>query len=429
MNAPLSATPRPIAYPSLVEDQRIHGSVYTDPAIFADEIDRIFSRGWVFLAHESEIPNPGDFVTRKLGLQSVIVTRDAAGGFHSLYNRCPHRGAVVCQAEAGHRRSLTCPYHGWTFAMDGALMGVPAPGAYEGLSAQPAGLAPIARLDSYGGFIFGSLGADGPNLTTHLGKAVEWIDQLCGLSPTGRIRLSAGWMKHKMRCNWKMIVENQVDGYHAPMVHGSLLAANETFASVRDRKDSSPTRVHDVGLGHTDIDHATDYRTTPDRLFRWTGGVPEAKLPNYVAAMRESYGEADARRRLIDGPPHSMLFPNISLAEMNIMVIQPISPTETIHYSTPVLLEGAEEMNARTMRRCEGALGPAGFLIADDAEIAELNQLGVANLEPEWILLNRGLASEVVDAEGVRTAGLMDETSQRGFWRHYRDVMSAVGGA
>ena len=119
-----------------------------------------------------------------------------------------------------------------------------------------------------------------------------------------------------------------------------------------------------------------------------------------------------------------MLFPNLSLAEMNIMVIEPVSPTQSIQYTCPVFLEGGDELNARTLRRCEGALGPAGFLIADDAEIGELTQMGVANLEPEWIILSRGMEKEEVLPNGEKLAGLMDETSQRGFWRHYREVMS-----
>ena len=414
-------------YRALVLDGRIHGSVYTDPQIFADEMERIFHRGWVFLAHESELPTPGYFVTRKLGLQSVIVSRDQAGTIHVLYNRCSHRGATICQAESGHRRSLTCPYHAWTFALDGTLMGAPSEAAYPAdFDKQALGLKHAAQVGVYGGFIFANLAAGGPSLTEHLGKATQLIDDLCGLSPTGEIMLTAGWMKHRMRSNWKMLVENQVDGYHAQSVHGSLLAANETFATVRDRKDTSPTRVHDFGMGHTDIDHASDYRAKGDMLFRWTGGAAESKFPDYIAAMETAYGKADARRRLIEGPPHAMLFPNISLAEMNIMVIQPVSPGECIHYTTPVLLKGADELNRRTMRRCEGALGPAGFLIADDAEIGELTQMGVSNREPEWIELSRGLNREQVLDNGTLVAGLMDETSQRGFWRHYREVMAGA---
>lgn len=413
-----------IDYSHLVQEGRLHGSLYTSHAIFEDEMEKIFHRGWSFVAHDSEIPDVGDFVTRKVGTQSLIVLRDKDGECRAFYNRCPHRGATLCHNAAGHKPRITCPYHGWTFALDGRLIGLPDEGAYPAeFDRSQAGMHPVARMDSYGGFLFVNLVPNGISLKQHLGRATDLIDGLLGLSPTGKIRLSAGWMKHKMHSNWKMIVENQVDGYHAQMVHGSLIKANRTFATVRDRKPTSPTRVRDFGMGHTDIDHCSDYRAAGDRLFRWTGGIDPERLPNYVAAMKEAYGESDGTRRLIEGPPHSMLFPNLSLAEMNIMVIEPVSPNASVQFTCPVFLDGADELNARTLRRCEGALGPAGFLIADDAEIGELTQMGVRNLEPEWIILSRGMEQEEI-VDGIRVAGLMDETSQRGFWRHYREVMS-----
>jgi hypothetical protein len=100
-----------------------------------------------------------------------------------------------------------------------------------------------------------------------------------------------------------------------------------------------------------------------------------------------------------------------------------------VQYTCPVFLEGADELNQRTLRRCEGAMGPAGFLIADDVEVGEHTQYGVNNLQPEWIILSRGLEQEEILPDGVRLAGLMDETSQRGFWNHYREVMSNSQGA
>lgn len=412
-------------YRYLVQDDRIHGSVFTDPAIFSDEMDRIFNRGWVFVAHESEIPEPGSYVTRRIGTQSVIVTRDRSGGFQVFYNRCTHRGARLCQQASGMAKWITCPYHGWVFDGEGRLIDLPADAAYpRDFDRKAAALRGADQVDSYGGFIFANLVANGISLKQHLGRATELIDALLGLSPTGRIRLSAGWMKHKTQCNWKMFVENQVDGYHVQMVHGSLLSANTHFAGVRNRKEELPTRVRDMGLGHTDIDFASDHRATADRILRWTGGVEPEKIPGYIAAMKAAYGEEGAHQKLVDGPPHSMLFPNISLAEMNIMTIEPISVDTTVVYTTPVFLEGGDDLNIRTLRRCEGAMGPAGFLIADDAEIGELAQMGLQDQQPEWNILSRGLETEHVNADGIRIGGLMDETTQRGFWRHYRDVMA-----
>jgi phenylpropionate dioxygenase-like ring-hydroxylating dioxygenase large terminal subunit len=414
-----------VDYSLLVQEGRVHGSLYTSEAVFHEEMDKIFQGGWTFVAHESEVPNPGDYVTRRVGTQSIIVLRDKDGDYLAFYNRCPHRGATICSSRSGRQARLTCPYHGWTFALDGRLIGVPYPAAYpQTFERATLGLRSVARCQSYGGFIFVSLGAEDRSLDDHLGNAKSLIDDLLALSPLGRIRLTGGWMKHRIRSNWKILFENQIDGYHVHVVHGSLLASNKTFTSGRDRTFASPTRVRDFGDGHVDIDHGSDYRAI-DKPLLWMGRHSTHSYQEYVGAMTASYGESEARRRLVNGPPHSMLFPNLSLAEMNIIFIEPVGPGESIAYTTPVLLEGAEELNQRTLRRCEGALGPAGFLIADDAEIAELTQRGLNNMQPEWIELTRGIDQEEVREDGSRIAGLMDETGQRGFWRHYRNVMAA----
>ncbi|MCZ4314822.1 Rieske 2Fe-2S domain-containing protein [Comamonadaceae bacterium G21597-S1] len=423
MSAPMQAS---IDYGRLVQQDQVHGSVYTSPQIFEDEMDRIFRRGWVYVGHASEVPTAGDFVTRMIGLQAVVMTRDKQGGVNVMYNRCPHRGNKVCQAEKGHASTLTCSYHGWAFGMDGALAGVPFPQGYgTDFDRSQHGMVRVPRVESYGGFVFASLCAHGEKLAQHLGEGARMIDMLNGLSPEGGIELTAGWMKHQLDANWKVPSENQVDGYHAMFVHGSLARANDAWAKVRDRRENSTARTRDLGAGHSEIDHAADYAEagTP---FRWTGGVDPARLPQYVAAMQKAYGQEEAQRRMVLGPPHAAIFPNLMLAEMNISILQPVSATETIQYTTPVMLKGGAELNARSLRRCEGALGPAGFLIADDAEVNALLQQGLATTQPEWVVLKRGLHSEKHEADGSISAGLMDETSQRGLWRRYRQLMTAV---
>lgn len=411
-----------IDYPKLILEDRIHGSLYTSPAIFDDEMQRIYYQGWVYVGHESEVPEAGDFVVKQIGLQSVVLTRSEEG-VHVLYNKCSHRGNSVCVTEKGHVKQLQCAYHGWSFNMKGELAGVPFPNGYkDDFDYGQSGMATVARQESYQGFVFASLVDQGISLMEHLGHGREMIDMLVGLSPEGKLDLNAGWMKHRFTGNWKMIVENQVDGYHAAFTHGSLLRANRTFATVRDRKDTSPAHARDLGMGHSDIDHASDY-LSKDKPFRWSGGVDPDRLPGYVAAMKKSYGDQEAHRRMVMGPPHAMIFPNLFLAEMAIMIVQPVSAGETLHLTTPIVLKGGAELNERSLRRGEGALGPAGFLIADDAEISEHTQRGLAASKPEWLILARGLHTEVQNADGTRTAGLMDETSQRGFWRHYRDIM------
>src|SRR5437867_12860715 len=119
-----------IDYKALIQDDRIHVSLYTDPRIFADEMDRIFARGWVFVGHDSEVPSPGDFVTREIGTQPVIMVRKKDGGVSVFFHRCMHRGTMLCPAAGGRTRALACPSHALTYDLDGTLLGVPYPGGY-----------------------------------------------------------------------------------------------------------------------------------------------------------------------------------------------------------------------------------------------------------------------------------------------------------
>jgi phenylpropionate dioxygenase-like ring-hydroxylating dioxygenase large terminal subunit len=137
-----------IDYKTLVQDDRIHASLYTDPRIFDDEMERIFRRGWVFVGHDSEIPSPGDFVTRRVGTEPVIMVRSTDGGVAVLVNRCMHRGTMVCPADRGSARTFTCPYHGWTYDISGELLGVPYPGGYASFDKSAHGLTRAPRVAS-----------------------------------------------------------------------------------------------------------------------------------------------------------------------------------------------------------------------------------------------------------------------------------------
>jgi len=413
-------------YDSLVRPDRVHGSLYHDPSVFDEEMERIYHTGWVFVGHDSEVPEVGSFISKPFGLQTVVMARAEDGRIHVLYDRCPHRGNKVLQVEKGVARGFTCPYHAWSFKLDGTFNAMPDMGGCgPDFDRSEANMESLPRVENYRGFVFASLKAEGITLAQHLGKARAMIDQLVDLSPTGKIQLTAGWLKHRIQGNWKNILENQVDGYHAPFVHNSLLMANRDWAGERDRRGDSPTTTRDLGMGHSDVDYTHGYRAR-GTLLRWTGAKDDSKAPQYVAAMRAAYSPEVAHDRLVVGPPHATIFPNLFIAEMNIMVLQPINADETVHWTTPVLLDEGHEINERTIRRCEGALGPAGFLIADDSEIAELNQIGIKNRKPEWLMLGRGLHDERHEPDGTIVGGLMDETSQRAFWRHYARIMSGA---
>jgi len=129
---------------------------------------------------------------------------------------------------------------------------------------------------------------------------------------------------------------------------------------------------------------------------------------------------------MVDGPPHVMIFPNLFLAEMNILVIEPVTASQTIQWQTTVLLKDAPELNRRALRQTEGAMGPAGLLIPDDCEMMERNQVGLAAQQPEWLTLSRGTEREQTGPDGVVSSNVTDETTQRGIWREYRRIMESA---
>ena len=197
--------------------------IFNDEAVFAAEMDQIFGTCWVFLGHESEIPNSGDFVQRRIGVDPVIVTRDGEGAINVLSNYCRHRGTQVCQTDTGNSRFFVCPYHGWTFSNKGDLVGTPnKQDAYgEGLDPKEWGLYRAPRVDVRSGMIFASLAPEGPSLDEYLGGAGWVLQMLLDLHPDG-MRVAGPPERYKLQSNWKTGAENFAgDVYHVGSLHYS----------------------------------------------------------------------------------------------------------------------------------------------------------------------------------------------------------------
>lgn len=405
----------------LVGADRVHGRLYHDPDVFEQELERIWYGNWVYVAHESEVPRPGDFCRKRVGLQEVVLNRDMDGRVHLFYNRCPHRGNQLCLESDGNSSRFTCAYHGWTFASNGDVAGIPLQDGYgenfDQVRARTA-MSQVANVATYRGFIFCSVNAPAQPFEEYIAPVRAAIDQLCDLSPEGEVVLSAGWLRHRTRCNWKVITENEVDGYHVRFVHRSLFTATSTRQS-----ETKPDATVVLGNGHNALSFSETYRHSGHE-FQWFGGIDRKRLPGYVAAMNERYGEEVATQRFVDGPPHVMVFPNLFIAQMNILVIQPLSPSESTQDTTPVLLKGAPEINQRMLRRSEAAMGPAGMFIADDGEVGERNQIGLSSaMYPEWLELSRGLERERVEGDRV-VSDETDEGTQRAIWARYTALMA-----
>ncbi|WP_370206860.1 aromatic ring-hydroxylating oxygenase subunit alpha [Pararhodobacter marinus] len=413
-------TEAPLRVAELIEPTRVHSHLYYDRTIFDEEMRNIWHRTWVYIGHESEVPNPNDYVTKSIGPTPVLLVRDRQGEIRLLLNKCPHRGNQLCAYKQGNRATFTCPYHSWTFANTGELMGYALPDGYEGVSKAGVSLGKVARIGIYRGFVFGSMAEEGPTLMEHLGGAKAALDQLCDNSPTGEIELTAGFLQHRTKANWKFMLENETDGYHPGFVHSSIFQVTKSGIANLYGKDSTAL-TRDYGNGHTEFDLRPEWRRL-DTPLKWFG-TSEERLPEYTAAMKAAYGDERARQIMIDGSPHTMIFPNLFIAEIQIFVLQPMAVDETIQHVTAVQFKGAPDINRRLRQQTMGSVGPAGLLLADDTEMYERNHRGALIHDPEWLVLSRGLHRERTDENGFRVAHSTDEVPQRGIWRHYLSLM------
>lgn len=417
----------PIAYEALVKEDRIHGSVYTDPQIYDEELDKIFHRGWVYVGHASEIPNPGDFRATTIGRQPVIMVRDDAGQVQLLLNRCTHRANAVCQVERGNTSMFRCAYHGWTFRTNGELASVTYQSRYDAsFRKEEYGLRKVPRVHSYRGLIFGSLSPVGITLEEHLGQPVkEQIDLFIDLSPEGELDVTAGVHKYGYRANWKFQVENSMDGYHPNFVHQTFFANihHRTGAKLTDMfNGSSVALTRDLGNGHVMLDYRPYNRTRTSGLRAATMPTPWGRA--YQEAMVAKHGAERAKEILTAGGTHMLIFPNLVLLGVQIRVIRPIAVDQTEVFLYPALLRGVpEEVNSARLRAHEAFYGPAGGGATDDLEMFERNQLGLgAQLDP-WLLLSRGFGQEQQDTDGTFTGQATDELNQRAIWRQWKKVM------
>ncbi|MGH3643083.1 MAG: Rieske 2Fe-2S domain-containing protein, partial [Mycobacterium sp.] len=226
---------------------RANRRIFTDEDVFELEMKHIFEGNWIYLAHESQVPNPGDYFTTYIGRQPVVITRDKDGQLHCLVNACAHRGAMVCRRKTDNRMTLTCPFHGWTFRNDGTLLKVKDPdGAGYPDSFNSGGshnMTAVARFDNYRGFLFGSVNDDVLPLAEHLGDTTKVIDMLVDQSPDG-LEVLRGSSTYTYDGNWKVQAENGADGYHVTATHWNYAATTSRRGTGESKNE---TKALDAG--------------------------------------------------------------------------------------------------------------------------------------------------------------------------------------
>jgi phenylpropionate dioxygenase-like ring-hydroxylating dioxygenase large terminal subunit len=342
------------AIKALVQPDRVHRAVYTDPALFELELVRIFGRAWLVLGHESQIARPGDFFTTRMGREPVIVTRHTDGSVRVLINRCAHRGARVCEAATGTTAEFVCDYHGWTYGTDGRLAGLPLPEGY----ARPAGesigggLARVPRVDIYRGFLFASLAAHGPTLFEFLGPLRASFDDFVERAPGGEVEVAGGVFKHAYQGNWKLVLENHNDTVHPAFVHASSIwaarqapAADGGYSEIGVRQmlqNGAPWDVWEktglwvAGYGHSWMGDYHDDR-------RLVAALDHPAFAEYRAALERRLGPEATARVLGELRFNSIVYPSCSFMSQfrQLRLVHPIAVDRTVVCAYSFRLKGA----------------------------------------------------------------------------------------
>ena len=392
---------------ALVAPDRVHTSLYNDPELFKQEIDKIFNKTWVWVAHESELPKPGNFVSTYVGLQPVIVVRDRQKQINVLLNRCRHRAATVCEARKGKTNSFVCPYHGWGYGLDGSLRGVPMEQGYnKDFDKSEYGLVSL-RTESYAGLIFATMNDDAPSLSDFLGDAKPWIDLF--MKQGGGYPIKFGG-EHKFRFpgNWKIQLENTTDAYHFPVVHKSFLQSLDAQAEELFSFLDGDGFVQDLGNGHSVMVMIPELVDLDENL---DDPIPD-RFADLAESLSKKHTEEEVRRiiRAVGGSGFNVnLFPNLACSMAFFRVLRPISVTETEIRHISILMDGGpEEGNRARLRLHEHFQGPMGFGSPDDAEAWERVQRGAQAGPDLWIMLNRGIddgdKGDVAAETGMRAA-------------------------
>lgn len=419
----LQAASQGLTLADLVQKDRVHTSLYTDPALFEQEMDKVFSSTWVWVAHASEIPEAGSYKTTFVGRQPVVVVRDRKQQVHVLLNRCRHRAATVCEGHKGKTNSFVCPYHGWSYSLDGALRGVPSPESYGDMLDKADFPLIKLRVEEYAGMIFATFKDDIEPLVDFLGPAKKWMDLFMKQGGGFPVKV-AGEHRFRFPGNWKIQLENTTDAYHFPLVHKSFLSSvDEQTEKMLDFVEG-PGLVEDLGNGHSVmvmIPELVDLEANLD------APVPD-RFAELAEELRKDYPEDQVRRivRAVGGSGFNLnLFPNVACSMAFFRVLRPVSVTETeIHHAAIVMDGGPAAANQARLRLHEHFQGPMGFGTPDDAEAWDRVQRGSFAGTNQWIMLNRGLAKEQETPDG-RRSDVSAETGMRAAYRQWKKLMTA----
>lgn len=429
---------------ALVEDadngvHRANRAIFTDEDLFELEMRYLFEGNWIYLAHESQVPNVGDYFTTYMGRQPIVITRDKQEKLHALINACSHRGAMLCRRKTDNRTTLTCPFHGWTYSNDGRLLKVKDPrgAGYPEQFKQNGShdLTAVARFESYRGFLFGSLNPDVKPLTDHLGDTTKIIDMIVDQSPEG-LEVLRGSSTYTFDGNWKLQAENGADGYHVSATHWNYAATTN-----RRAEGESANETKNMDAGQWSQQRGGFYSFENGHLLLWTewADPTNRSLNERRDELVEKFG-ADWANWMIGFSRNLCLYPNVYLMDQfssQIRHYRPISvdKTEVTIYCIAPKGESAEARTNR-IRQYEDFFNASGMATPDDLEEFRSCQKTYLADAAQWNDLSRGATHQIdgPDEEaqklGIRPLASGVRTEDEGLYpiqhRYWLDTMRAA---
>jgi len=393
---------------------RVNRAALRSPAVLELEWERVFDQVWLYVGHESEIEQPGDYRRRTIARRPVLFVRGSDGQVRVLLNVCRHRVAMLCRTAEGNAQSFQCFYHAWTYDNRGALIGVPDEAGYgPGFDRRELAMAAPPRLDSYRGFYFISFNAAVEPLYDYLAGAREYIDLVVDQAET-EMRVIAGTHKQVAQAQWKLVMDNFIDPLHVPVLHQTYLAYISKVGGTARRPNGT---ARALGNGHAVTESFASYGRPVARWYPLFGEEAKPEIEARRARLIARYGEERATR-MADNLRLLRIFPNLLIQDVTGVTIRTVWPTaadqtELVAWELAPREESGEQLHRR-LQNFLAFLGPAGFGIPDDVEAVESCQSTLPATEIEWQDYSRAMAD---DAAGV--APDTCDLQHRAFWRQW----------
>lgn len=434
----MSYRDQPEAIRALVREDAVHRDVYLSQELFDLEMERLWRNTWIYVGHDSQVPNIGDFYSTEIARQPLIMLRDESGKVRVLMNRCAHKGARLVSAMHGQceNRLLRCPYHGWTYRLDGSIRTIPMKSGYEGTaladSPNSRGIVNLPQVENYRGFVFARLSESGPGFREYFGESLTSIDNMVERAPEGRLEVAGGVLRFMHDCNWKMFIENLNDTMHPMVAHESAAGTAKKLWADKPEGTPKPMAIEQFlpfvngysffdQMGVHIYENGHSYTGVNFSIHSAYSAIGE-----YESLMEKTYGAERARAILGEVRHNTVYYPSLTIkgAIQSIRVVRPIGPQQTLIESWTFRLAGAPaQLLRRTVMYTRLINAPTSVVGHDDRHCYRAIQEGLAAEGNDWVSLHRNWT----ERERTQLAGNYNGTSEvsmRGQYRAWQQFMA-----